>query len=55
MFAKTISQWEFDYGFFTNLLRINVPFIQTTDILPLDNICNPNMKTTSYIKLKFFL
>ena len=37
-FPKTISQWEFDYGLFTNLLRIIVAcnffseFIQTQEV-----------------------
>ena len=46
-FPKTISQWEFDYGLFTNLPRI----IVTCDFSPR----YPNLKTTCHIKLKFFL
>ena len=60
-FPKTISQWECDYGLFTNLPRIIVPcdfseFIQTQKRYPIawQNMY-PNLKTTSHIKLKFFL
>ena len=60
-FPKTISQWEFDYGLFTNLSRI----IVACDFSPSSNSeevsylswqnTYPNLKTTSHIKLKFFL
>ena len=60
-FPKTISQWECDYGLFTNLPRIIVPcdfseFIQTQKRYPITwQNMYPNLKTTSHIKLKFFL
>ena len=60
-FSKTISQWEFDYGLFTNLPRI----IVARDFSPssfkryptsLDKTRTyPDLKTTCHIKLKFFL
>ena len=60
-FPKTISQWEFDYGLFTNLPRI----IVARDFSPssfkryptsLDKTRTyPDLKTTCHIKLKFFL
>ena len=57
-FLKTISQWAFDYGLFTNLLletflRVHsnskeVPYLYWQSRYP-------NFKTTCHIKLKFFL
>ena len=54
-FPKTISQWEFDYGLFTNLPRIIVAFIQTQRRYPTSLDTYPNLKTTCHIQLKFFL
>ena len=61
-FPKTISQWEFDYGLFTNLPRIIVAcdFPQSSfklrrGILPLLAKKVSYLKTTCHIKLKFFL
>ena len=61
-FPKTINQWEFGYGLFTNLLRI----IVACDLLLVHSNSEevsylswqnsyPNLKTTSHIKLNFFL
>ena len=61
-FPKTISQWEFDYGLFTNLPRIIIPHdfsrvhsnSKEVSYLSWQNTY-PNLKTTGHIKLKFFL
>ena len=58
-FPKTISQWEFDFGLFTNLPRIIVardfsPNSKEVSYLPWQNTY-PNLKTSCHIKLKFFL
>ena len=57
-FAKTISQWELDYGLFTNLPKI----AKFTDFSPSSYKLKrgwqntfPNSETTYHIKLKFFL
>ena len=61
-FLKTISQWEFDYGLFTDLPRI-LPLLaflrvhsnsKEASYLSWQNK-HPNFKTTCHIKLKFFL
>ena len=61
-FPKTISQWEFDYGLFANLLRITVTcdfsqsyFKLRRHILPLLTKCVCNLKTTCHIMIKCFL
>ena len=61
-FLKTISQWEFDYGFFTNLPRIIVTGDFPPSSFKLKEVsylyCQnrfPNVKTTCHIKLKVFL
>ena len=61
-FAKTISQWEFDYGLFTNLPRIilacdfsPISFKFKRGILPLWQNMYPNLKTACHMQLKFFL
>ena len=61
-FPKTMSQWEFDYGLFTNLPKI----VKFTDfspsslklkrgIIPLLKNMYCNSETTCHIKLKLFL
>ena len=56
---KTLSQWEFDYGLFTNLPRAFVPHDFSASSLKLKRgilpLLYPNLKTTCLIKLKFFL
>ena len=58
-FPKTISEWEFDYGLFTNIvareffLRVHSN-LKEVSYLSWQNTY-PNLKTTSHIKLKFFL
>ena len=61
-FPKTISQWEFDYGLFTNLPRIifacnSSPssFKLRRGILLSRQNTYPNLRTTCHTKLKFFL
>ena len=61
-FPKTISQWEFDYDLFTNLLRIIVTcdfsqsyFKLRRGILPLLTKYVSNLKTTCHIMIKCFL
>ena len=61
-FPKTISQWKFDYGLFTNLLTIIVAcdFSPSSlklkrGILPLLTKWYCNFKTTCHINLKFLL
>ena len=58
-FLKTISQWEFDYGLFTNLLRIIVVCDFSPSSFKLTYLSWQNryltLKTTCKIKLKFFL
>ena len=61
-FPKTIGQWDFDFGLFSNLPRIIVimSFLQIhsnskeVSYLSWENTY-PNLKTTCHIKLKFFL
>ena len=60
-FPKTVSQWEFDYGLFTNLPRIIVAcdfspssFKLRRGVLPL-LAKYASLKTTCHNKLKFFL
>ena len=60
-FSKRVSQWEFDYGLFTNLPRIIVARdfsrvhskSKEVSYLSWQNTY-PNLKTTCHIKLKFF-
>ena len=58
-FPKTISQWEFYYDLFTNLLSL-ATFLRVhsnseeVSYLSWQNTY-PNLKTTCHIKLKFFL
>ena len=55
-FPKIISQWEFDYGLFTNLptfFRVHSN-LKEVSYLSWQNTY-PNLKTTCHIKLKFFL
>ena len=61
-FPKTISQWEFDYDLFTNLLRIIVTcdfsqsyFKLRRGILALLTKYVSNLKTTCHIMIKCFL
>ena len=51
IFAKTISQWEFDYGLFTNLLRI----IVLHDFSPSSFTYLSWQNTYRNFKLNFFL
>ena len=61
-FSKSISQWEFDYGLFTNLPRNIVACdfsrssykLREVSYLSWQNTYT-NLKTTRHIKLKFFL
>ena len=61
-FPKTISQWEFNYGLFTNLLRIIIPqdfsrvYSKSKEVsyLSWQNTYH-NLKTTWHIKAKYFL
>ena len=54
---KTISQWDFDYGLFTNLPTIIVAcdFSPRTQRRYLLENAYPNLKTTCHIKLNFSL
>ena len=61
-FLKTISRWEFDYSFFTNLSRIIIAcdfypsgLTQKSGILPPLINKYPNVKTSSHMKPKLFL
>ena len=63
-FLKTISQWEFDYGLFTDLPRVIVTCsfspssfkLKRWILTSLDKICiYSNLKSTCHIKLKCFL
>ena len=51
-FPKTINHWEFNYGLLTNLPRI---IVTCNFSLPLLINAYPSLKSTSHIKLKFFL
>ena len=53
-FPKTLSQWEFDYGLFTNLPKIIDSNSEEISYLSWQNKY-PNFKTTCHIKLKFIL
>ena len=53
-FPKILSQWEFDYGLFTNLPKIIDSNSEEISYLSWQNKY-PNFKTTCHIKLKFFL
>ena len=58
-FSENYKQWEFDYGLFTNLLRIIVacdfwPTSEELSYLSWQNTCF-NLSSTCHIKLKFFL
>ena len=61
-FPKIISQWELNYGLFTNLPRIIVACDFSTSSFKLERGIllywkngYPNLKTTCHIRLKFFL
>ena len=58
-FPKTINQWEFDYGLFTNLPRILVArdFSSNSEEVPYLSWQNtyPSLKATCLIMLKFSL
>ena len=58
-FLKTVSQWEFDFGLFTNYFRLQrlLEFIQTQkEVSYLSKQNNYDiLKTTCHLKLKFFL